>query len=97
LANDADEVTEKLNWYMFEALEELRLIAKDKKHPSHLRHGFAALQAILKHTAPIRKDAVPPKDGDVNVQIANLFHGDSLDEPKKQVEAEIVDKDLSEP
>lgn len=99
VANDA--VTAALDDYLLKALEELWSVVKDPKHPEHKRHYFESLKLILRHTAPIRKESQPVQENnDISVQIANLFHGNSIDH-KQPLEIETgqemidVDQDIS--
>jgi hypothetical protein len=80
------KVTDALDEYLLKTLEELWQIVADQSHPDHKRYKMDALRLLLKHTAPIRKEPGPPppppvieEKSDISVQIANLFHGNSLE------------------
>lgn len=95
-----EEVTAALNDYLLKALGELWDVVSNPKHPEHKRRYFESLSLILRHTAPLRKETVPMPDppvpvanttnnNDISVQIANLFHGNSLeDQTNKPIEIE---------
>lgn len=97
----SDLVTAALDDYLLKALEELWTVVKDPKHPEHKRHYFESLKLILRHTAPIRKETQPVQENnDISVQIANLFHGNSLErseplEIESNQEVIDVDQDIS--
>lgn len=102
MANDkstaSQKVTDALDDYLLKTLEELWTIVSDPKHPDHRRFKLDALKLLLRHTAPMRKEIQPvvEQNNDISVQIANLFHGNSIEDKSKKpdiIEIEASNKD----
>mgnify|MGYP000555746690 CR=1 FL=1 len=83
--SDIDKsVSDKLDEHLLEALDELKKIVTDARHPEHKRHYFEALRLIMRHCAPVRKEMGPPDPG-LTLQIGALFPG-TQSEPRCEID-----------
>lgn len=79
------EITDALNNHAINGLDLLWKVASDPDHEWHKQWGFKALQELVRAAAPKRKEMSGPEGGPLELSLANMFYGNSLENHSDEV------------